>query len=533
MTRCYSSCRKVERSKCNLPRCVMTNGKTRQYCTLSNKYYLVKSGNQCITKKRLTLEDSKKKIGKLLLNKQKNKKADTLKNKQELTNQLKEAYTVRALNRLKKNIMGRRIKKIVLATPAQRRTYFLKSVCSDSNACLSFGTQIKKINDLFNGFVRFDYVDPPITRIGKISNNGFVNEIKYSRYGYNAYAVLKSSIHENADNLMYEYIVGQFINKTNKLFSCFLETYGLFTYVSDAHWEHVKNTKTISTNVLTDSLTPINIDPMNALSLACLNSKHLSILIQYVNKPITLADQMSVNYATFVPFVKNQLIYVLYQIYLPLALLCNVFTHYDLHSNNVLLYKPADNKYIEYHYHLSNKVITFKSLYIAKIIDYGRCFFKDIEGNLQSRDVYNRLCSLAVCGPDCGSTTGFGWLPREDYPGRSHYISSQQVNRSHDLRLLVDMYTAQAPRINQADPYLARVLSCVNYQTTYGTKERTERGIPINKLNNVKDVEEQLRIMVQEPSRTAEHDAFYADPQYSKYGDIHIYADGRPMEYIS
>jgi hypothetical protein len=169
----------------------------------------------------------------------------------------------------------------------------------------------------------------------------------------------------------------------------------------------------------------------------------------------------------------------------------------------------------------------------VKIIDYGRCFFKDIDGNLQSRDVYNRLCSLAVCGPDCGSTTGFGWLPREDYPGRSHYISSQQVNRSHDLRLLVDMYTAQAPRINQADPYLARVLSCVNYQTTYGTKERTERGIPINKLNNVKDVEEQLRIMVQEPGRTAEHDAFYADPQYSKYGDIHIYVDGRPMEYIS
>ena len=29
---CFSSCRKVEKSNCKLPRCVMTNGKKRQYC---------------------------------------------------------------------------------------------------------------------------------------------------------------------------------------------------------------------------------------------------------------------------------------------------------------------------------------------------------------------------------------------------------------------------------------------------------------------------------------------------------------------
>jgi hypothetical protein len=145
---CFSSCRKVEKSNCKLPRCVMTNGKKRQYCRLSNKYRLVKSGNHCITKKRITEEVASRKIGKHIINWKNNSK----KVKHETTLLNKQITDAQTLKTIKENIMARRIKKLVLATPTQRRVYFLKSVCSDSGACLSFGTQIKKINELFNGF---------------------------------------------------------------------------------------------------------------------------------------------------------------------------------------------------------------------------------------------------------------------------------------------------------------------------------------------------------------------------------------------
>ena len=36
---------------------------------------------------------------------------------------------------------------------------------------------------------------------------------------------------------------------------------------------------------------------------------------------------------------------------MPLSIIKNNFTHYDLHYENVFLYEPLKNKYIEYHYY--------------------------------------------------------------------------------------------------------------------------------------------------------------------------------------
>ena len=304
----------------------------------------------------------------------------------------------------------------------------------------------------------------------------------------------------------------------------------MFTYKTEADWDHVRHSQSIAANVLATSLTPINIDPMNTLSLGCLQSKHICILVQHLNNPISLADRMNIN-QDFRTFVRTQLINILYQVYQPLSLLAKVFTHYDLHCDNVLLYSPDPNKYIEYHYHLPNKVVRFKSLYIAKIIDYGRCFFNDTEGNIKSKDVYDKLCSLAVCHPDCGYQKGFSWLSQEVSPGNNHYISSQQANQSHDLRLLRDLRDLQVQRIQTADNGFAKILACVRYEERYGTRELIASGFPQKKINNVNDIAIQLRFMVEDASRIAECDALYADPKYSKYGDIHVYADGRAAEY--
>ena len=139
-------------------------------------------------------------------------------------------------------------------------------------------------------------------------------------------------------------------------------------YKDESSWRHVRDTKTITTNVLTSSILPINIEPMDALSLGCHNSKYLCILIQHINKPQTLSERLDdKDDIACKEFINFQLIYILYQVYLPLSLLASSFTHYDLHRENVLLYTLPNNKYIEYHYHLPLHLCTFKTPIFLKV----------------------------------------------------------------------------------------------------------------------------------------------------------------------
>ena len=329
---------------------------------------------------------------------------------------------------------------------------------------------------------------------------------------------------------MYEYIVGQYINKKNKQFSCFLETYGLFMYKNEAQWDHVKNTKSNISNVFTNSLTQIITNPMDTLSIGCDKSKYMCILIQHISKTQTLSEKLDTNYKLR-PFLQTQLLYILYQIYLPLSLLVDEFTHYDLHMSNVLLYQIQSNKYIEYHYHLPKKIIKFKSLYIVKIIDYGRSYFNDKVSNIKSKDVYNKLCKQYLCKPNCGENVGFSWLAKEDFEGDNYFIISQVVNHSHDLRLFSDMYMIQGDRIKWGNSEIYKLIKNTVYDTDYGTKNIKHTGLSKGKIFNVSDAVIELQKMIEDPKNIELCDILYANPLYSKYGDIHIYSDGKPMIY--
>lgn len=137
----------------------------------------------------------------------------------------------------------------------------------------------------------------------------------------------------------------------------------------------------------------------------CQQSKYAAILIQHLKNVRTLGDSLTSN------FIIYDLLFVLYQIYMPLSLLKYTFTHYDLHNDNVLLFEPIKGKYIEYHYHLqTNEIVNFKSPYIVKIIDYGRSYFSPEHPDLNPTDIYNHLCSEPACSPKCGSKSGFTFL---------------------------------------------------------------------------------------------------------------------------
>jgi hypothetical protein len=129
-------------------------------------------------------------------------------------------------------------------------------------------------------------------------------------------------------------------------------------------------------------------------------------MIQHLNNVQTMFDLLDNDL-----FVKDHMLYVLFQIYATLACMGTGFTHYDLHTDNVLMYIPVDGKYITYHYHLSGtEEVIFNSPFMAKIIDYGRCYMEHL-----SESIHEKVCNKPECGitlneDKCGVKVGYKWL---------------------------------------------------------------------------------------------------------------------------
>ncbi len=508
--RCISGCKGLDTEICKKsPRCSYTNGEKRQFCRLKSTYKLNKS--DCSIRKKTN----------------KNQK-------------------VLAIQRFMKN------------TTQKRRAEFLKAICSDSGFCYAIGKNRVKIFNFFNGFVDFEFVKSPIIAIGNPSSNGFVKSIQYERHGYLANAVLKSSMKPTADNLAYEFLAGVFLNRMGNRFPCFVQTYGLYYYKTHTDWEHARDTKRITANTMKKSLDlhmSINNYKYDINTVidgnACNYSRYAAILIQHFPNVVTFGDyldDMSNDGVDWCNLTVKELPYILYQVYMPLATLSSVFTHYDLHLNNVLLYEPIPGKYVQYHYVYGKETVKFKSRFIAKIIDYGRAFYKDsaIDG-VSATDVLKQTCILDECNKpdeDCGSRSGFGYLSNTLKPS-TYYMSSSESNPSADLRLLylvnssINTHGVNVGRgfcgpdifENEAFESIDTILSKITYgvglqagQTKYGTKPIKLTGLP-DDINNVNDAEKELRhAILNNVSLRAFNDMYY--DKMEKICDIYVFSDG-------
>jgi predicted transcriptional regulator len=435
----------------------------------------------------------------------------------------------------RKKMASKKIGNFLRKTEPRVRAKFLNSICSDSGVCMAFGKESATIKRHFKDFADFGMLSTNARQIGDVSVNGFVKELTYGNAGYVANAVLKSAARHGADNLLYEALVGFFLNKYSVMYPCFLETYGVYQYNADGlAYNYNKTNPVVPPNVLELGLTRVAKNRQEItdalISDSCSHPTAVSILVQHIKNARSLKSMCVTNF-----FVENHLLYVLFQIYMGLHFMADQFTHYDLHLENVLVYEPVGATYIEYHYHMrGGNTITFKSPYIAKIIDYGRSYFKDPgdktpTGN--SEQFHTKLCR--VCAK-CGYDDGYYWLERKKtlMKARSQ-ICSRIGNQSHDLRVL---YLLER-QVASLRPDLRELCRKVVYGRgvavagkEYGTEENKTDGLPIS-IHNVKDAFSELTRLVEDPTNVANNVARNAVRK--KLGDLHVYCDGRPMKYVS
>ena len=474
--KCVSTCNQFPEVECNPPRCKYIKGQTRKsYCRISHKYKTNKLN--CRVSRRIKKKDVEKV----------------------------------AKNRIK-NFM-------------KKSKTFLQIVCPDSGICTAFGNHTKELNTFFKGFTDFHYVKSPIKKIGAVSANGFVKEIEYEKEGYKAHAILKCAQKPGADNLVYEYIVGiKYVNRILHKFPCFVETYGLYYFDKETNWKIMKDLGPVHYSNLKYLLPQNNIDYVKA----CKNSKYAAILIQHIQHAEGF-DKMIKKES----FLKNDMLYALFIVYHALASISKTFTHYDLHDGNALLYEPVPGKIIEYHYHNADGSVTsFFSPYIPKIIDYGRCFFDN--GNVSSNKIYDKICSVKECDPDCGQDVGLAWLDPKPFLT----ISSSKKNESHDLRLLNTILKTiknetklKGKTFKETEKVLKKVVygfSLGKEDKEYGTKENLK--MPTDKIYNVNGAYEALKQVVENPDVVTENQQNYSN-MADKLGDLHVYHDGKPMKY--
>ena len=568
---CVSPCRGTVLDRCKPPFCNYIN-KTRKYCTLNRKRYFLKAddrgcniypkgvkGVKGVKEKEKEKGISKSIKAKLILKsrqakeriarnnledltekektkKLKKKKKLIIKPKKSLTismsikaklieksRQAKDRVLTRKIEALRKKHSGKTIKKFMLNPKVREKSTarFLNSICSDSGVCIAFNEEASKIKKFFNQFTDFTYLNGNIKKIGATSANGFLYELAYMRQGYKAYAILKSTMAYDNDNLMYEYFVGNAVNTFAKQVPCFVETYGLFEYPDNKAWLKIKNVTPDKEDILKNQLVLQAAPTFSNLDAGCSKSKYQCILIQHLKDSLDLGTWLRQNKNDF---ANNELMSIFYILYFSLRLLVGQFTHYDLHAGNVLLYRPSETGYINYVFHENKRVVKFKCRFIPKIIDYGRSFYS-LSAADNSDKLYQKLCTLPQCEPKCGDNVGFNWLNSKHYD-----IKSRQNHVSHDLRLL----DAFKPDIKRA-AYKASVdikdfFNKVVYDNAYGTDELINSGLP-NKINNVYDAFRALSNIVS-AEQPALSDGVFSLPQYDSLGELHVYSDGRAMRFV-
>jgi hypothetical protein len=419
--------------------------------------------------------------------------------------------------------------------------HHLNEVCPTPSDCFSLGKHSVDLLHFFEKFSNFELVTN--IRVLNSGNNGVIHELTYAKNGYTAHAVLKKNIGDG-DNLVYEYLVGHlFVNQVSLQFPCFLQTYGLF-YPSQygVDLDHVADLPNLELQKKVD------------YKKMCSEGNNALLLIQHVHRSDTLQKIMEGKFSND-PFLSYDLLYVLFVVYHALSSLRSEFTHYDFYPGNLMLTWVDRNQYFEYHYHLEGRDLVFKCSYIPKIIDYGRCFIQPF-----AKAMKRILTKTKECNEHEGVPSDTAWDDKRFYffkdepsnPLRPYAIDAERKNESHDLLLIHRLkHKATTGRGMFYGPFhqnsfrygsatasateLFNIVQKITYgvglpfaERIYGTVENLS-GNTTDKIFNVAGAFDELLAAATRPNCLQENTDFYEGK--TKLGELHIYADKRPMRY--
>ena len=373
----------------------------------------------------------------------------------------------------------------------------IKRCSHNFDYCFLIGSEQKTL-DIYMKYKYFFFLIQA-ERIGTPSRNGFNYLLHYSRELHNnktvhSTCVLKSPMHTNSDNLLYEYVVGKFLNdRLSKTCPFFVYTHALYMCENP----HIRDTMERSIRVpcefIKDNLTLLSYesDTTSVLQQSYDDPLSLSLLIEGVSNGINLSAMLQDDI-----FYRTDLVPVLLQIYSTLHKYKDEFTHYDLHAGNVLLTGIHDS-YFEYTFRQSGLVMN--SRYLVKIIDYGTAYTSISEHFISSLcEAVPQLQSKRLCDRtslDETDLNGYDWSTVE--PENSHTqtkIVSVNNNISTDLKLLniilKKTYVSTVPQL-----YAFR--NKIVYEGEFVTTEIKTDGYP-HRINNVTDAYVMLFNIVQQ-----------------------------------
>jgi hypothetical protein len=387
----------------------------------------------------------------------------------------------------------KKLKTLVKSNSSSNKNRTIKlsklKICSRNHVCIAFGHHVSDINRFFNHFSWKYVVHNKIHKVSDNTTNGFIYRIPFQNSGYLADAILKSCNKESSDNLFYEAMVGQFVNKLQLYYPLFTQTYNVGQYIDDdTHSDYKENNSLyiLLKNHKNKKLSPLNSKPHKILEdniklypiqqlqkwlsieSSCRKPLFNCIMTEYISSAITMNKYID-SHKSKSYFWENDFLIYIFQIYSILSNIALQFTHYDLHYNNVLLYSPCkSNECIRVNYHSGKNTITMYTNHVVKIIDYGRSFYYDTANN-NSLKIYKEVCDSNICTEDpqyCGEDKGYYWLNKND---DNNYIHSKTSNQSHDLRLLSIIYKKYGDSIDW-EP-MRSFLSDIVYLHEYGTPQ--------------------------------------------------------------
>ena len=222
---------------------------------------------------------------------------------------------------------------------------------------------------------------------GRGGFNGFIYTINYIiDHSNNFDIIMKTSNGDNADNVFYEYNIGLCINAIKKYFPNFIYTFLFFNLKTELfnilvpenqdrkEWDDIECFKANIMNIKKSS-DPYTITRDEYIN-ACKNSTGASTLIEKIPNGIKI--EALLNHVDFCGTPASHEIYnynlfsILFQIYASISSLKKVYTHYDLHEDNIMfVYLPEITKI---RYKINKDTFTILTNFIPVIIDYGRSF---------------------------------------------------------------------------------------------------------------------------------------------------------------